>query len=66
MVILHAARTQPDAGNALKQAAEHYKVDTDAVARKVRQELAAKQKAQSAKKAEAKLQIEASKKTTAA
>ncbi len=50
MVILHTARTQPDAGNALKQAAEHYKVDTDAIAHKVKQEFTAKEKAQAAKK----------------
>ena len=66
MVILHTARTQPDAGNALKQAAEHYKVDTDAIALKVKQEFTAKEKAQAAKKAAPKAQSKPNKKTTAA
>jgi ParB family chromosome partitioning protein len=38
----------------LKEAAAVYKVDTDAIAAKVRQEFAAKEKAKSAKKAPAK------------
>ncbi len=66
MVILHTARTQPDAGNALKQAAEHYKVDTDAIALKVKQEFTAKEKAQAAKKAAPKAQPKPAKKPTAA
>ena len=66
MVILHTARTQPDAGNALKQAAEHYKIDTDAIALKVKQEFTAKEKAQAAKKASPKAQPKPAKKTTAA
>ena len=66
MVVLHTARTQSDAGNALKQAAEHYKVDTDAIALKVKQEFTVKQKAKSIKKAEAKPPIKAAKKSTAA
>jgi ParB family chromosome partitioning protein len=66
MVILHAARTQPDAGNVLKQAAEHYKVDTDAIALKVKQEFTAKEKAQAAKKAAPKAQPKPAKKPTAA
>ncbi len=45
MVILHAARTQPDAGKVLKQAAEHYQVDADAITLKVKQEFTAKEKA---------------------
>ena len=55
-VILHAARTQSETGKALKDAALHYKVDTDAVAQKVRAEFAAKEKAQAAKKTVAKAQ----------
>lgn len=66
MVILNAARTQPDAGSVLKQAAEHYKVDTDAIALKVRQEFAAKQKARIANKSNPKPQPTTAKKTTAA
>jgi len=66
MVILHAARTQPDAGSVLKQAAEHYKVDTDAIALKMRQEFTAKEKAQAAKKASPKAQPKPAKKPTAA
>ncbi len=66
MVILHTARTQPDAGKMLKEAAEHYKVDTDAIALKVKQEFTAKQKAQAVKNASAKAQPKSAKKTTAA
>ncbi len=66
MVILHAARTQPDGGKVLKEAAEHYKVDTDAIALKVKQEFAAKKKAQATKNAEAKRQPKTAKKSTAA
>jgi ParB family chromosome partitioning protein len=53
-VILHAARSQSETGKALKEAAQHYKVDTDAIAQKVKTELAAKEKAQAAKKTAAK------------
>ncbi len=66
MVILHSARIQPDGGKVLKEAAEHYKVDTDAIALKVKQEFTAKQKAKATKKAEAKPQPKTAKKTTAA
>ncbi len=63
MVILHTARTQPDVGKALKEAAEHYKVDTDAIALKVKQEFTAKEKA---KKVSPKAQAKGAKKSTAA
>jgi ParB family chromosome partitioning protein len=53
-VILHATRTQTETGKALKDAAQHYKVDTDAIAQKVKAEFAAKEKAQAAKKTAAK------------
>jgi ParB family chromosome partitioning protein len=66
MVILHSARTQPDAGNVLKQAAEHYKVDTDAIALKVKQEFTAKAKARAAKKMNAKAPPKQARKPTAA
>jgi len=55
-VILHSARTQSETGKALKEAAQHYKVDTDAIAQKVKVEFAAKEKAQAAKKTAAKVQ----------
>lgn len=50
VVILLSARSQPDAGKILKAAAHTYKVDADAVALKVKQEFAAKEKARGAKK----------------
>jgi ParB family chromosome partitioning protein len=53
-VILHSARTQSETGKALKDAALHYKVDTDAIAEKVKAEFAAKDKAQAARKTTAK------------
>ena len=65
-VILHAARTQSETGNALKEAAQHYKVDTDAIAQKVRTEFAAKEKTQAAKKTAAKAQPKPAARTTAA
>ena len=40
-VILHSARTQSEIGKALKDAALHYKVDTDAIAQKIKTEFAA-------------------------
>jgi hypothetical protein len=53
-VILHSARTQSETGKALKDAALHYNVDTDAIAQKVKSEFAAKEKTQAAKKTAAK------------
>jgi ParB family chromosome partitioning protein len=53
-VILLSTRTQPDGGKVLRAAAQVYKVDTDAIALKVKQEFAAKEKAKSEKKAGAK------------
>jgi ParB family chromosome partitioning protein len=46
-VILLSARTQTDGGKTLRTAAQAYKVDTDAIALKVKQEFAAKEKAKS-------------------
>ena len=66
MVILHSARTQPDGGKVLKEAANYYKVDTDAIAPKVKQEFAAKAKAHAAKKVSPKARLKQAKKTTAA
>lgn len=66
MVILHAARTQSDGGKVLKEAAEYYKVDTDAIGLKVKQDFTAKQKAQAARKVSPKAQPKSAKKSTAA
>ncbi|MDW5265356.1 MULTISPECIES: hypothetical protein [Acidobacteriaceae] len=44
-IILLSARNQPDAGKVLKSAALAYKIDTDAIALKARQEFAAKDNA---------------------
>jgi ParB family chromosome partitioning protein len=66
IVILHTARTQSETGKALKDAAQHYKVDTDAIAQKVKAEFAAKEKAQSAKKTAAKAQPKPAARPTAA
>jgi ParB family transcriptional regulator, chromosome partitioning protein len=51
-VILISARTQADGGKVLRAAAQAYGVDTDAVALKVKQEFAAKEKARKAMKTE--------------
>ena len=53
-VILLSARTQNDGGKVLRAAAQAYKVDTDAIALKVKHEFAAKAKAKLPQKAEAK------------
>ena len=52
--ILLSARTQSDGGKVLRAAAQVYKVDTDAIALKVKHEFAAKEKARSEKKVEPK------------
>ncbi|MGC1783800.1 MAG: hypothetical protein WA708_14855 [Acidobacteriaceae bacterium] len=66
MVILRAARTQQEGSKVLKEAAEHYKVDTDAITLKAKQEFAAKEKARTAKKSNLKPLIKAAKKSNAA
>jgi ParB family transcriptional regulator, chromosome partitioning protein len=53
-VILLSARTQADGGKTLRAAAQVYGVDTDAVALKIKQEFAAKDKAEKAVKPEPK------------
>ena len=53
-VILLTARTQADGGKTLRAAAQVYGVDTDAVALKVKQEFAAKEKARKATKSNSK------------
>jgi ParB family chromosome partitioning protein len=51
-LILLSARTQSDSGKALRTAAQVYSVDTDAVALKVKQEFAAKEKTRKVAKPE--------------
>ena len=53
-VILLSASKQADGGKTLRTAAQAYKVDTDAIALKVKHEFAAKEKARSAPKVEPK------------
>jgi len=53
-VILLSARTQSDGGKVLRNVAQVYKVDTDAIALKVKHEFSAKEKARSAAKIESK------------
>ncbi len=66
MVILQSSRSETNAATVLKEAAQHYKVDIEAITAKVKQEFAAKEKAKATKKVEAKPQTKAIKKTTAA
>jgi ParB family transcriptional regulator, chromosome partitioning protein len=65
LTILHAASRQ-NAAQVLRAAAAVYKVDTDAITLKVKQEFAAKEKTQAAKKSVAKAPSKAMKKTKAA
>jgi ParB family chromosome partitioning protein len=51
IVILHSTHFAGDSGRVLKDAADFYKVDVDAITAKVKQEFAAKDKANAAKKA---------------
>jgi len=66
IVILQSSRSQTDANAILKGAAEHYKVDTDAIALKVKQEFAVKEKARSAKGATSKQKAKPAKKSATA
>jgi ParB family chromosome partitioning protein len=65
LTILHATARQ-NAAQVLRDAAAVYKVDTDAITLKVKQEFAAKEKAQIAKKPVSKPQPKAAKKVKAA
>lgn len=65
LTILHAA-TRQNAAQVLSDAATVYKVDTDALALKVKQEFSAKEKTQTAKKTVIKVQPKAAKKAKAA
>ncbi len=66
LVLLSASRSQAQTGNLLKEAAQYYKVDTDAIALKVKDEFADREKAQTAKKLAAKAQPRPQKKAKAA
>ena len=63
-VILLSDRTQSDGGKVLRAAAQVYKVDTDAIALKMKQEFAAKEKASFAEKDRAKVHSEDLKQNT--
>jgi ParB family chromosome partitioning protein len=63
--ILLSMRDQTDAAKILREAAQVYKVDVEAISAKVRQEFAAKEKAKSAKKPAPKPQTKATKKAAA-
>jgi ParB family chromosome partitioning protein len=63
-VILHLSANDP--GKALRQAADYYKVDVDAITAKVKQEFAAREKAKVAKKTVAKTPAKGTKKSAAA
>jgi ParB family chromosome partitioning protein len=65
-VILLSASKQADGGKILRTAAQAYKVDTDAIALKVKHEFTAKEKARSAAKIEPKSVPKALKKAKAA
>ncbi len=62
-VILISAKSQADSGKTLRTAAQAYSVDTDAIALKVKQEFAAKEKEKSTKKTEPKTNPKGLKKT---
>jgi ParB family chromosome partitioning protein len=66
IVILHLTHSASDSGRVLKDAADFYKVDVDAITAKVKQEFAAKDKANAAKKAAPKPPAKAIKKPKAA
>jgi ParB family chromosome partitioning protein len=51
IVILHSTHSSTDSGKVLKEAADLYKVDVNAITAKVKQEFAAKDKAKAVKKA---------------
>jgi ParB family chromosome partitioning protein len=50
MAILQTAHSPNDSGKALREAADYYKVDVAAITTKVKQEFAAKEKTQAARK----------------
>jgi ParB family chromosome partitioning protein len=58
-------RTDTDTVKVLRNAAQTYKVDIEAISAKVKQEFAAKEKAKAAQKTTAKPQVKAAKKSAA-
>ena len=66
IVILQSAGSANDSGKLLKEAAEFYKVDVNAITAKVKQEFAAKDKAKTTKKAVPKAPVIVEKKPKAA
>jgi ParB family chromosome partitioning protein len=66
VVILYTAQSANDNGRTLKEAAEYYKVDVNAISAKVKQEFAAKDKAKTANQAAPKPAAKAAKKSKAA
>jgi ParB family chromosome partitioning protein len=66
VVILYSAQSANDNGRTLKDAAEYYKVDVNAISAKVKQEFAAKEKAKDTKKTTPKPPAKAVKKSKAA
>jgi ParB family chromosome partitioning protein len=66
IVILHSTHSSTDSGKVLKEAAELYKVDVNAITAKVKQEFAAKDKAKAVKKAAPQSPAKAVKRTRAA
>ena len=64
-VILFSMRTDTDTAKVLRDAAQTYKVDIEAIAAKVKQEFAAKEKAKATKEATPKPPAKAAKKTAA-
>ena len=65
MAILQSMHTQADTVNVLRDAAQQYKVDIEAITVKVKQEFATKEKAKGAKKATPKPPTKGAKKTAA-
>lgn len=66
VAILQTAHSSNDAGKALREAADYYKVDVAAITVKVKQEFAAKERAKTAKKAAPKSPAKITKKAVAA
>lgn len=66
IVILHSTHSPADSGKVLKEAADLYKVDVNAITAKVKQEFAAKDKAKAVKKAAPQSPAKAVKRTRAA
>jgi ParB family chromosome partitioning protein len=66
IVILHSTHSPTDSGKVLKEAAEFYKVDVNAITAKVKQEFAAKDMAKATKKVTPKPPAKAVKKARAA